>query len=76
MCLYLNVYDAYLFLEISKNKNIEYLTYYINNDCANAEIQKTSFPKESVENADFYEPISNKIMTTIEKCMKFRRSFN
>ena len=35
MCLYSNVYDAYLFLEISENKTIEYLTYYINNDLAN-----------------------------------------
>ena len=26
MCLYSNAYDMYLFLEISENKNTEYLT--------------------------------------------------
>ena len=26
--------------------------------------QKTSFPKESIENAVFYKPVLNKIMTT------------
>ena len=26
--------------------------------------KKTSFPKESVENADLYKPVLNKIMTT------------
>ena len=29
-----------------------------------SERQKTSFPKESVENADFHKPTLNKIMTT------------
>ena len=28
------------------------------------EKQKTSFPKEPVENADLYKPVLNKIMTT------------
>ena len=31
-----------------------------------AERQKTSFPKESVENADLYKPVFNKIMTIHE----------
>ena len=31
-----------------------------------AERQKTSFPKESVENADLYKPVLIKIMTTNE----------
>ena len=30
----------------------------------NAERQKTSFPKESVENADCYKSVLNKIVTT------------
>ena len=36
-CLYSNVYDAYLFLEIRENENTEYLTptYYLNNHYAN-----------------------------------------
>ena len=29
-----------------------------------AERQKTSFPKEWVENTDLYKPVLNKIMTT------------
>ena len=33
--------------------------------------QKTSFPKESVENADFYKPVLNKIMTTHKSCAKY-----
>ena len=32
----------------------------------NAERQKTSFPNKSVENADFYKSVLNKIMTTLE----------
>ena len=31
-----------------------------------AERQKTSFPKEWLENADLYRPVMNKIMTTHE----------
>ena len=31
-----------------------------------AERQKTSFPKEQVENADQYKPVLNKTMTTYE----------
>ena len=34
--------------------------------CKKPKIQKTSFPKESVENADFYKPVSSKIMTALE----------
>ena len=30
------------------------------------ERQKTNFPKESVENADMYKPVLNKIMTAHE----------
>ena len=30
------------------------------------EIQKTSFPKEQVENTDLHKPVLNKIMTTQE----------
>ena len=30
--------------------------------------KKTSFPRELVENADFYKPVLNKIMTSHEKC--------
>ena len=36
----------------------------------NAERQKASFPKESVETSDFYKSIFNKIMTTLEQCVK------
>ena len=49
-------------------------TYYTKNDYTNvieqagnlksAERQKTSFPKEYVENADLHKPVLNKIMTT------------
>ena len=37
----------------SKQKNTE-----------STERQKTSFPKETVENADLHKPVLNKIMTT------------
>ena len=38
---------------------------YIEFDTAkSAEIQKTTYPKESVENADLYKPILKKIITT------------
>ena len=72
----------YLFLEIREKRNRVPDTCYINNDRANvitfmyvssnwhdaknAEIQTTSFSKESVENADLYKPVLNKIMTTYE----------
>ena len=29
-------------------------------------VKKTSFPKESVENADFYKPVLKKVMNTHE----------
>ena len=31
-----------------------------------AERQKTSFPKEQIENTDLYKPVLNKIMATYE----------
>ena len=33
--------------------------------------KKTSFPKEQIENTDFYKPVLNKIMTTQEQCKKY-----
>ena len=33
--------------------------------------KKTSFPKEQIENIDFYKPVLNKIMTTQEQCKKY-----
>ena len=36
-----------------------------------AERQNPSFPKELIENADFYKPVLNKIMTTHEQCVKY-----
>ena len=36
-----------------------------------AERQKTSFPKEQIENADLYKFVLNKIMTTQEQCVKY-----
>ena len=36
-----------------------------------AEKQKTSFPKEQIENADLYKFVLNKIMTTQEQCVKY-----
>ena len=38
----------------------------IRHNVKSAEKQKTSFPKESVENADLYKTILNKILTTQE----------
>ena len=32
--------------------------------------KKTSFPKEKVENRDWYKPVLNKVMTTQEQCIK------
>ena len=59
--MYSNVYDA---ISLFKNKwEQKHNTWY---NARRAEIQKTSFPKESVENADLYKPILNKIMTTHE----------
>ena len=34
-------------------------------------VQKTSFSKESVEYADLYKPVLNKIMTIHEQCVKY-----
>ena len=36
-----------------------------------AERQKTSFPKEQVENTDLCKPILNKIMNTQEQSVKY-----
>ena len=36
-----------------------------------AKRQKTSFPKEQVENKDLYKPLLNKIMATQEQCVKY-----
>ena len=33
--------------------------------------KKTSFPKEQIENTDFYRPVLNKIMTTQKQCVKY-----
>ena len=33
--------------------------------------KKTSFPKEQIENTDFYKPVLNKIMTTQKQCVKY-----
>ena len=73
MRFYSNVYGVYLFLEIIKNKNTVYLTYanvikfmkFTSNwhDAKSVERQKTSFPKELVENAGLCKPVLNKIMT-------------
>ena len=37
----------------------------------NAERQKTSLPKEQVENTDLHKPLLNKIMTTQDQCVKY-----
>ena len=49
------VYEDYIELDTEQAENTK-----------SPERQKTSFPKESVENADLYKPVSNKIMTTHE----------
>ena len=36
----------------------------VRHNAKRSERQKTSFPKESLENADLYKPVLNKIMTT------------
>ena len=36
-----------------------------------AERQKTSLPKEQVENTDLHKPVLNKIMTTQDQCVKY-----
>ena len=37
----------------------------------NAQIQKTSFPKEQAKRIDLHNPIWNKIITTHKKCAKY-----
>ena len=37
----------------------------------NTETQKTSFPKEILENADLNNSVFNKIMTTQKQCVKY-----
>ena len=44
--------------------------YQIRHNAKSEERQKTSFPKKSVENTDFYKPVLNKIMTRHEKYVK------
>ena len=51
----LKVYKVYIKIDTEQGENTE---------CS--ERQKTSFPKESVENVDPYQPVLNKIMTTHE----------
>ena len=36
-----------------------------------AETQKTSLPKEQVENKDLHKPVLNKIMTTQKQCVNY-----
>ena len=69
-----------LFLETIVNKNTVYLTPTLQSlwnlhrvwyDEKSVEIQKTSLLKASVENAEFYKPIMNKIMTTNKLCLKY-----
>ena len=38
--------------------------------CKKRRITKNNFPKESVENANLYKPVLNKIMSTQKYCMK------
>ena len=79
--LYSNFYDAICFYKlflIIENKNsyhhkvntdyIELGTEQAENT-KSQERQKTSLPKEWVENVDLYKPMLNKIMTTYE-CVK------
>ena len=37
----------------------------------NAERQKTSLPKEQVENTELHKPVLNKIMNTQDQCVKY-----
>ena len=55
--------------------NIEFDTEQVENT-KSAWRQKTSFPKESVENEDLYIPVLNKVMTTIMREIPFCSSFN
>ena len=80
MCLYSNVFDAISLVRNKREQKHRVPDiYYINNDHANAikfmkaisnltqcKNRRKSFPKESVENADLYKPVLNKIMTTHE----------
>ena len=36
-----------------------------------AERQKTSLPKEQVENTELHKPVLNKIMNTQDQCVKY-----
>ena len=80
MCLYSNIYDAISHFRKSENKNTVPDTCYIINDranvikfmnvrsnstqCKNQKYKKLVSQKESLENADLYKPVLNKIMTT------------
>ena len=37
-----------------------------------SERQKSSAPEKKVEKADLYKPVLDKIMTTLEKCLKYK----
>ena len=70
------LWPVFLFIIKWQQKHWVPETYYINNDYAiqslhqirhnakSSERQKTSFPKESVENAGLHKPVLKKVMTT------------
>ena len=55
ICKGWKVYESYIKFNTEQAEKIK-----------SAERRKTKFLKESVENADFYKPVLNKIMTTHE----------
>ena len=59
--------DTYYMNNDYKNTIKVYEDYFeFKTDRKRAEIQKTGFPKEQVENTDLYKPVLNKTMTTQE----------
>ena len=58
--LYKKVYEDYIEFDTEQTENTK-----------SAERQKTSFPKESVENAGLYKPVLNKKMITYEQYVKY-----
>ena len=54
-CKYYKVHEDCIEFDNKQAENIK-----------NAQKQKASFPKKSVEYADLYKPVLNKIMTTYE----------
>ena len=87
MCLYSNIYDAISHFRKSENKNTVPDTCYIINDraivikfmnvrsnstqCKKQKYKKLVSQKESLENADLYKPVLNKIMTTHKYFLKY-----